>query len=139
MQNTYKILCPIDYSKSSEPAISLASKLATGQPSKVILLHIVEQGGDSSMSLEQAQSSQIRERLCDQYFNERGIDHEFETFPGNAASAIAEFARKKAVDVIVMGTHGRSGLARVVQGSVAQSVMNNAHCPVISIKLPDKT
>ena len=137
MPKTYKILCAIDYSRSSEPAISLASSLAASQKSVVHLINVIDNGSDSK-SMDEAQLARFREGLFDTFFTQKGIEHHFHSFPGKPASAIVEFAKQRKIDVIVMGTHGRTGLARVVSGSVAQSVMANAHCPVVTVKLPEE-
>ena len=135
MSQTYKILCAIDYSRSCEPAISLASNLAASQQSVVHLLHVVEPGA-APLSMDDVQLKKFNEGLLDTYFSQKDIEHHFHSLRGKPATAIIEFAKQRHVDVIVMGTHGRTGLARVVSGSVAQSVMSNAHCPVVTIKLP---
>ncbi len=53
---------------------------------------------------------------------------------GNAAQTIAEYAKSNAVDIIVMSTHGRTGLQHVVLGSVSERVVRTAHCPVLTVK-----
>ena len=55
---------------------------------------------------------------------------------GNPAAAIVEVAATEGVDLIVMGTHGRTGLARLVMGSIAEAVLRGAPCPVLVCKSP---
>ena len=55
---------------------------------------------------------------------------------GAAGSLILDYAEAEAVDVIVMGTHGRSGLSRLLMGSVAEAVVRRAKCPVLTYKQP---
>src|SRR5207247_9050465 len=55
---------------------------------------------------------------------------------GDAAKEIVELARDSQCDLIVMGTHGRTGLGRLLMGSVAEQVMRRAPCPVLTIKAP---
>jgi len=66
------------------------------------------------------------------------IEFEHVSRRGKPAEVIVDFARKRSIDLIVMGTHGKTGLARVVVGSVAQNVMANAPCPVVTVKMPAK-
>jgi nucleotide-binding universal stress UspA family protein len=68
----------------------------------------------------------------------RDVPVETHVVQGVAPSAIVAVAEKCQADLIVMGTHGRSGLSRMVLGSVAESVMRQAHCPVLTVK-PGKT
>ena len=55
---------------------------------------------------------------------------------GEPAAAIVEFARSENVDLIVMGTHGRTGFSRLLMGSVAEAVVRKAPCPVLTLKEP---
>jgi nucleotide-binding universal stress UspA family protein len=55
---------------------------------------------------------------------------------GNPAEVIVHIAKAKKADMIVMGTHGRSGWSKLMMGSVAQEVMKEAHCPVITVRMP---
>ena len=55
----------------------------------------------------------------------------------NPAEAILEYARDKTIDVIVIGTHGRTGLSRLVMGSVAEKIVRNAPCPVLTVRHPE--
>ncbi len=55
---------------------------------------------------------------------------------GSPATAILQIAQERQCDLIVMGTHGRTGLTRVVMGSVAEQVVRNATCPVLTVKTP---
>ena len=57
---------------------------------------------------------------------------------GEPAAEIVRIARKEGVEMIVMGTHGRSGLSRLIMGSVAESVMRQAPCPVLTYRLSKK-
>ncbi|MEO8499029.1 MAG: universal stress protein, partial [Planctomycetota bacterium] len=55
---------------------------------------------------------------------------------GDPAHQLVELANKQSVDLIVIGTHGRTGLFRALMGSVAESVVRHATCPVITVKHP---
>jgi nucleotide-binding universal stress UspA family protein len=62
------------------------------------------------------------------------IDHEHRSLKGSPAEAIVDCAKEVGADFIVMGTHGRTGLARVLMGSVAEAVVRQAPCPVVTVK-----
>ncbi len=55
----------------------------------------------------------------------------------NPAEAVLDYAREKMIDVIVIGTHGRTGLSRLVMGSVAEKIVRNAPCPVLTVRHPE--
>ncbi|MEL7496865.1 MAG: universal stress protein [Planctomycetota bacterium] len=129
------IICPVDYSESTESAISLAVDLAKVHHSKVILLHVVEPHG-KPISMSEAVNHKFQERLRDQYLDLNDIDHDHLNRHGDPAEVIIQDAETFAADLIVMGTHGRSGWTGLVTGSVAKKVMANAHCPVVTVKLP---
>jgi nucleotide-binding universal stress UspA family protein len=66
----------------------------------------------------------------------RGVDAEARVFTGNAVENIINFARDTNADLLVMCTHGRSGLSHVLMGSTAEAVVRRAPCPVLTLKQP---
>lgn len=66
----------------------------------------------------------------------RGVDVEGTVIEGNAVEAIIEFARDQNADLLVMCTHGRTGLSHVLMGSTAESVVRRAPCPVLTLRQP---
>jgi nucleotide-binding universal stress UspA family protein len=62
------------------------------------------------------------------------VDHEYRLLKGEPAREIVRAAKDDAVDLIVLSTHGRTGLGRVLMGSVAESIVRRAHCPVLTLK-----
>ena len=71
---------------------------------------------------------------------ERGVDTETSVTQGRPAKTIRQYAEREAVDLIAMGTQGRSGLARYLLGSVAESVLRNATPPVLAwVVIPDRS
>ena len=69
---------------------------------------------------------------------DEGISAEFAVHGGTPELVIVDMAAEKEADLIVMGTHGRTGLAHVLLGSVAERVLRTAPCPVITVKAPEK-
>ena len=129
------ILCPVDYSDSTEPAIGLAAELAKTNNAKIILLHVIE-SDEKAISIDESANHQFLEGLRDRILDRHEIKFEHVTRRGDPADVILEYAQKHSVDRIVMGTHDVSGLRRMFVGSVAKQVMSHATCPVVTVKLP---
>jgi len=146
---TYKrILVPVDGSKTSNMGLREAIRLARGQHAKLQLVHVVDQhyvlmsaaeAGvqiDSIMRalvqggrriLRNAQALVERHRLsCSSVL--------LETMTGPAADPIVRQARKWRADLIVIGTHGRRGVGRLVMGSDAEQVVRTSPCPVMLVR-----
>jgi len=70
---------------------------------------------------------------------DKNVSYEHHLLLGTAAEDIVRVATEEKADLIVIGTHGRTGLKRVLMGSVAEAVMRHAHCPVLTLKQSDKT
>jgi nucleotide-binding universal stress UspA family protein len=66
----------------------------------------------------------------------RGVDAEATVVTGNAVEAIVDFARDQNADLLVMCTHGRTGLSHVLMGSTAEAVVRRAPCPVLTLRQP---
>ncbi len=134
---THLILCPVDYSSCSDLAVELAGKLARPGESRVILLHVIEPGSaDESTTIVGAMINQAKDQLRERNVFDKSIEVEHLSLKGKPGDVIVHFAEKKKADLIVMGTHGRSGLSKLLMGSIAQDVMQNSPCPVVSIKPP---
>jgi nucleotide-binding universal stress UspA family protein len=67
-----------------------------------------------------------------------GVNYERECLTGNPVVEIRKFAEGHNIDLIVMGSHGRTGLSRLLMGSIAEGVMRKARCPVLIVKQPHK-
>jgi nucleotide-binding universal stress UspA family protein len=132
-----KILYPTDFSPYSNQAYFHAVALAESHGASLTILYVYpggfgapETAGDSEdRSYWQEQLEQIRP------VNEHILTHHV-LLEGDPAGEIVEFARDAGIDLIVMGTHGRSGLERLLMGSVAEKVMREAQCSVLVVKLP---
>ena len=133
------ILMPTDFSDSSNAAISLAGTLSKALNAKLILAHVMEPvtayvGSDIYIATSDVDEGPIQERLNEMAAEHKDLDIETRLTNGDVASAIIDLAIEIKADLIVMGTHGRTGVARLLMGSVAESVMRNARCPVLSYK-----
>ena len=140
------ILCPLDFSENSEHALLYARAFAQAHDAKLLLLHVVELPM-SYLSPEVVLPVDILERqkeACVQNLTaiteavRRELPQtEWLLAEGNPFPRIVEMARTHGVDLIVMGTHGRTGLAHALLGSVAEKVVRKAPCPVLTVKHPE--
>ena len=143
-----RVLVPVDFSRHSEVALRYATALASRLGASVDLLHVVEDpiaAGAWSGELAVHNLSDLRRHLIED--GERQIERLRASGPvpnvplvtsvrmGQPADAITEYAKAFDVNLIVMGTHGHSGLAHLFMGSVAERVLRHAPCPVLT--LPD--
>jgi nucleotide-binding universal stress UspA family protein len=134
------ILHPTDPSDSSEAALGVARSLARDLGSKLVLLHVVpfevfpsELAVPVDMRAYRDALEAVREILDDPDLK---YPVEAQLGQGDAAAEILRMAREVGCDLIVMGTHGRTGLDRLLLGSVAESVLAKAGCPVLVVKNP---
>ncbi len=143
-----KILCPIDYSDCSAMALRYAAGLALKDSGRLYLMHTIDKriydyGGpiyEVQPSPDEETITRLKEKLAESVPKEIRGDIEVETIVsvGIPAQEIVNAAHEKEVDIIVMGTHGRTGVAHVVMGSVAENVTRKALCPVLTVRLAKK-
>ncbi len=135
------ILYPTDFSDRAQVALPVARAMAKDQGARLILLFVepieVLHAGGIPVPMD---PRVYHEAMADLRKEVEGPDlkHPVETRleRGDAASAICRVASELPAQLIVMGTHGRSGLGRLVMGSVAESVARHAPCPVLTVKGP---
>lgn len=132
-----RILVPIDFSAPSDAALAHARMFARTWTSTLHLLHVTSdrltpphEGGHPYA--EPAALRQIRDRLTDEDRHRRLKIRVVER--SVPAEAILSYARTAEIDLIVMGTHGRSGIAHLLMGSVAEDVVRRAPCPVLTVQ-----
>ncbi len=135
----YHLLVPTDFSACSLHALRYATAPARGRPPALLTLLHVDAGtlpaGDSSAGPLGAPAliRQAKLQVADQAANAELLieDH---IVQGDAVENIIAFAKEHEVDAVVMGTHGRKGLDRLLVGSVAAAVLRRAPCPVLFVK-----
>ncbi|MGE4556440.1 MAG: universal stress protein [Desulfovibrionaceae bacterium] len=141
-----KILCAVDFSDQSSKVADYAKTMGEALGAKISVLYVapslsqyvgfhipastienfvgeIVTGADSTMTA-----------FMDENF--RGLEAEGRVVTGYAAEEILTFAEEEAIDMIVMGTHGRRGIDRILFGSVAEKVVKTSRCPVLTVR-PD--
>jgi len=142
-----RILVPIDFSNGSLMALEYAVALAHQLQSKLILLHIVEpsihQDSDFRVSPPSSEANQMlveagRKRLVALAEKRIALGLQVEALVrmGHPHSEIPDTARAMAAEMIVVGTHGSTGLEHLVLGSTAERIVRHAPCPVLTVRLP---
>jgi nucleotide-binding universal stress UspA family protein len=134
-----RILVPTDFSPPSEAALDYGRKLATHFDAALHLLHVGENlflraVVTDHRLLEELTMRRVQDRLTDAD-RRRGAVAIVER-SDEPANEILRYAKSANIDLIVMGTHGRTGFARVVLGSVAEAVVRGAPCPVLTVHPP---
>jgi len=141
-----KILYPTDFSDSSLEALKYAVSFSRDYKARLVLMHVVnEQIFSEGLSLprvtapealEQEMTAEAERQLKALIpANERaGLDWEMVILRGMPFLEIVRYAKANDVDLIVIGTHGRSGLEHVIFGSTAERVVRKAPCPVLSVQ-----
>jgi nucleotide-binding universal stress UspA family protein len=134
-----KILVPLDGSRLAEGAVTEAIRLS-GAGAGLVLLRAVEATHLPMTDPTQAQLVVVREAKCyldvvAERARKAGVtDVETSIWYGPAGEAIVETARVRDIDLIVMSTHGRSGLGRLVLGSVAETVLRGTTTPILVVR-----
>ena len=146
MNRISHILVPTDFSASSEQAIAFAGKLGRDLAAVIHLIHVMEEPfvtpGSYQIHLpdtparREARYAQARRWLgrTANVWNDMGIRTTTEVRSGRPVDEILKASIDYGTDIIVMGTHGRSGLAHLLAGSVAEAVLRTAGCPVLTVR-----
>jgi len=136
-----KILFPVDFSEAGQRALELATSLARDSGATLIIAHVEEPpmaygGGDMYYGVEEPNHEELRASLAAVVPTDPALPCIHKLMIGDPAEAIVQLAEADHVDLIVMGTHGRTGLTRLLMGSVAEAVVRRAPCPVLTVKQP---
>jgi len=134
-----KILYPTDFSTTGTTALAMATSLARDQGGKLIIVHVEEPplaygGGEMYYGIDEPDQHELARMLADVLPTDPGVLFEHRLVVGSPARAIVDLAEQEGVDLIVMPTHGRTGLMRLLMGSVAEEVVRRAKCPVLTVK-----
>ena len=145
MINLQRILVPTDFSLTSAAALLFAIELADRLAARLDLLNVIDYPGTAAEgdypiaileTMQNAAHDRLRRLLTKQDVED--LQPDYATRIGLPAEEIVQFAHEHAIDLIVMGTHGREGVMRVVLGSVAETVVRRAPCPVLTVHHPKR-
>jgi nucleotide-binding universal stress UspA family protein len=146
-----KVLVATDFSEPSDAALTYGRQVASTFGATLVVVHVAENtlirgfgGGDGFVvvdpELQRSVEAAARRRL-ESLISDEGreqLDAAAVVLTSNApAHAITEYAKETAVDLIVLGTHGRGGVAQLLMGSVAEQVVRTAPCPVLTVRHPE--
>ena len=149
MTNIKTILFPSDFSENSNHAFGYALDLAKRFGAKLYVLHVIHELIDVTgfyvphISIDQLQGDMIKsaEDMMEKFCKEKmGDFKDYETMNiiGLPHIEILRVSEEKGANMIVMGTHGRTGIDRVLFGSTAEKVVKKASCPVLTVRQPGK-
>ena len=148
MINIKTILAPTDFSTHAEHALKYAGELAKNLKARIYVLHVAEYsnvGGDPEASellipnyiseLERKGKDRLEQLTLG--LRQGGVDAHSVFVAGRAYQDIVRMAKELNVDLIVLGTHGRTGFSHLFFGSTAEKVVRLCPCPVLTVKHPD--
>jgi nucleotide-binding universal stress UspA family protein len=135
------ILHPTDFSQRSQCALALACALARDYGARLIALHVAEvptlaYGEGVVPPHPEELRATAQEELDQLVVPYETVRAERRLEEGDAVTEVLRVAQEVSADLIVLGTHGRSGLARLLMGSVAEQIVRKAACPVLTVKAP---
>jgi len=137
--NAHKILYATDFSTLGQTALEMATSLARDRGASLVIMHVEEPpmaygGGEFYYGIEEPNREELKRMLAEVVPTDPAVQYEHRLMIGSPATAIVEMARRENAELIVMPTHGRTGLTRLLMGSVAEEVVRKAECPVLVVK-----
>jgi universal stress protein A len=142
--NLKKILYPTDFSELSAAALNYASRLAAESGATLYVVHVDEQFhlnaamGEPCYLYASQRDVDIKNALEKIVPTVAGVKCEHHCLDGAPVEELLQFAKREDVDLIVLGSHGRTGLSRLLMGSIAEGITRRAECPVLVVKQPAK-
>jgi nucleotide-binding universal stress UspA family protein len=142
MKTFQRVVVPMDFSPGAEHALRFALELVAGTPAALTVYHVIpelhvldplfDRGHPPIETLDV-----IRRRAEARVAAVAGAARvEVVVDEGDAATKIAEFAAERAADLLVLATHGRTGVERLFLGSVTERVLRSVSCPALIVRLP---
>ncbi len=139
-----KILYPVDFTESSEKIVPFVKEFVKNFDAELHVIHVIRSAEDfagfemgaawyaafEKDLMDGAEKSMAR--FVEEQFNDIGKVNTF-VVVGDVVDEIIEYIEKNDIDLVTLGTHGRKGLEKVMFGSVAEGVVGNAPCPVLTI------
>lgn len=145
MMSLTKILCPIDFTPYSEKAIRYACEFARTMSAEVIFLNVIESQPYTPATISVIPSEfEFEQNALNEFYQMhfketlRGVKSSEKIAKGDIEKMILEVAEKEQVSFIILGTHARKGLDRLLNGSVAETIVREANCPVMVVKMKER-
>jgi nucleotide-binding universal stress UspA family protein len=146
MSRIKRLLVPTDFSPASAIAFNYALDMAAREHASIHLLHVLDDATYAAAypdglyvelpGLRERLTEEARARLDDaaKACEAAGVIATTQVLVGRPAACVTQEANTRGSDLIVMGTHGRSGIAHLMLGSVAERVLRTAQCPVLTVR-----
>jgi universal stress protein A len=136
---THKILFPTDFSSTADTALEYAASLARERNALLLIVHVQEPPlmygeGAFYYGAPEPDADVLRKMLLAVVPKDHAVACHHRFAQGMPAEGILGVAKQENVDLIVMSSHGRSGLSRLLMGSVAEEVLRGSACPVLIVK-----
>lgn len=145
-----RIVCPTDFSPTSSRAVEYAATMAESFDAELVLLHVIPEMNYPLRSFGMAHSfkhiqeelhakatEQLEQRIVELKAALPKLKARILLRDGEAHEATLDCAKEEAASMIVMGTHGHTGLTHALLGSTAEKVVRLAACPVLTVRTPD--
>jgi nucleotide-binding universal stress UspA family protein len=135
----HRVVVPVDFSDESFAAVDEALRLVE-DASHLHIIHVLQPLAPADPALmwnariEESSRTRVREYLKTRLQDAKYAGHHVTVAEGSPAEEIADFAERLGADLIVLPSHGRKGLRRLLIGSVAERVVRLAHCPVLVLR-----
>lgn len=134
MQPIQRILCPVDFSNVSAKALAYAERLAAGSGAELVLLHAFDiPASHAYADLQNPADEAIRKQFAEVPLSSPQTKSVRVLHAGPPGEVICWLAENRGCDLIVMGTHGRTGLKHLLLGGVAEYVVQHARCAVLTV------
>ncbi len=137
--NFKRVLCPVQFDQNSNAALTIARDIVKQNHGKLIVLNVVSPyvdptrvGGAAMAAHDEKLAEQELARIRRDMLSD--VEHETVLRIGNPAEEIIKAEHDYGADLVVMATHGRTGVAHLVRGSVAERVVRESTCPVLTIR-----
>ena len=135
------ILCPVDFDANSEAALGYAAKMALDTGGRIFVLHVVPwtvaavpiDAAEVLAELKQSATARLQQ-LVQEKIDARVTREIVVTVASDTGAEVVRFANEWKADVVIMATHGRKGLSHLVLGSVAERVVRECPCPVLTLR-----
>jgi nucleotide-binding universal stress UspA family protein len=138
------ILCPIDFTENAVIALGVATDIARQNQSTLLVLHVADTLGPEGATFREVETrlepeshiADLQRMLQQAAPPQHGLTIRHLLTEGNPAKVVQQIVAEQHVDLVVLGTHGRTGLDRFLMGSIAEEILRRCPCPVLIVKYP---